>query len=71
MKKMFAEMDEELFLSCERKFEEEEDKLIALEEKRRITWERLETAAASQPVTGNTAVLVTPITTPKIASSFT
>ncbi|XP_039123835.1 serine/threonine protein phosphatase 2A 57 kDa regulatory subunit B' kappa isoform-like [Dioscorea cayenensis subsp. rotundata] len=71
VKKMFAEMDEELFLSCERKFEEEEDKLIALEEKRRITWERLETAAASQPVTGNTAVLVTPITTPKIASSFT
>ncbi|KAM0932421.1 putative protein phosphatase 2A, regulatory B subunit, B56, armadillo-like helical [Dioscorea sansibarensis] len=71
VKKMFSEMDEELFLSCERKFEEEEDELIALEEKRRITWERLETAAASQPVTGNTAVLVTPTTTHKIASSFT
>ncbi|KAJ0971269.1 hypothetical protein J5N97_019228 [Dioscorea zingiberensis] len=71
VKKMLSEMDEELFLVCQRKFEEEEDQAVSLEEKRRMAWVRLETAAASQPVTGNTAVLVMPITTPPITSSFT
>ncbi|XP_073007220.1 serine/threonine protein phosphatase 2A 57 kDa regulatory subunit B' kappa isoform [Typha latifolia] len=60
MRKMLSEMDEELFLSCQTKYQEEKEKRMALEEKRKITWERLESAAAFQPVTGNTPVLVRP-----------
>ncbi|KAM0932627.1 putative protein phosphatase 2A, regulatory B subunit, B56, armadillo-like helical [Dioscorea sansibarensis] len=67
VKKILTEMDEELILACQTKFEEDEDERIALEEKRRLDWERLEAAAAGQPVTGNTPVLVTPVATPTIA----
>ncbi|PKA57206.1 Serine/threonine protein phosphatase 2A 57 kDa regulatory subunit B' iota isoform [Apostasia shenzhenica] len=60
VRKMLSEMDEELVSACRRKFEEEEGKRPAAEEKRRNTWEQLEkTAAKFQPVTGKTAVLVT------------
>ncbi|WOK99152.1 serine/threonine protein phosphatase [Canna indica] len=58
VKKMLFEMDEELFLACESKFEEEEMKRMIEEEKRRMTWERLETTATFNPVTENIAVLV-------------
>ncbi|KAJ6842578.1 serine/threonine protein phosphatase 2A 57 kDa regulatory subunit B' iota isoform [Iris pallida] len=57
-RKMLSEMDEELFSACQKMFKEEEEKRMEVEEKRRITWERLEAAASFKPVTGNTAVLV-------------
>ncbi|KAJ6802532.1 serine/threonine protein phosphatase 2A 57 kDa regulatory subunit B' iota isoform [Iris pallida] len=57
-RKMFSEMDNELFSACQKKFEEEEEKKMSVEEKRRTTWEWLEAAASFKPVTGNTAVLV-------------
>ncbi|KAF8389024.1 hypothetical protein HHK36_025709 [Tetracentron sinense] len=63
VRKMFSEMDDELVLACQGKFEEEEGKLVSAAEKRRVMWERLEKAASVQPVTRNTAVLVTPTTT--------
>ncbi|WOK99151.1 serine/threonine protein phosphatase [Canna indica] len=68
VKKMLCEMDEELFLACKDKFEEEEMNRMMEEEKRRITWERLETTAAFKPVTGNIAVLVRPATAPIAAA---
>lgn len=60
VKKMFAEMDEELFLTCHAQYEEEEEELTLAAEKRKEAWERLEHAASRQPIAGNTAVLVTP-----------
>ncbi|CAL9765205.1 unnamed protein product [Musa acuminata subsp. burmannicoides] len=68
VKKMLSEMNEELFTACKKKFEDEEEKRVAMEEKRRMIWERLETTAAFQPVTSNTAVLVIPAITPPIAA---
>ncbi|CAM0954011.1 unnamed protein product [Alopecurus aequalis] len=56
--KMFSEMDEEMFSACLTKCKEDEENQASLEEKRRSTWARLESAAALQPVTGHTAVLV-------------
>ncbi|KAL6221764.1 hypothetical protein ACLB2K_005159 [Fragaria x ananassa] len=50
VRKMFCEMDEELVLACQCKLEEEHIKSNSAAEKRRITWERLETAAGVQPV---------------------
>ena len=58
VKKMFSEMDDDLFSSCLAKYKEEEEKRASLEAKRKLTWEKLEAAAAFQPVTGHTAVLV-------------
>ncbi|XP_006654758.1 serine/threonine protein phosphatase 2A 57 kDa regulatory subunit B' kappa isoform [Oryza brachyantha] len=58
VKKMFSEMDEELFSACLIKYKEDEERQGSLESKRMLTWERLESAAAFQPVTGHTAVLV-------------
>jgi len=53
IRKMFCEMDEELVLACQRKLEEQ-DSLSSVEaEKRRLTWERLENAAALQPRADN------------------
>lgn len=63
VRKMFMEMDEVLFQSCHAHFEEEEAKLSLAAEKRKEAWERLENAASLQPITGNTAVLVTPLAT--------
>ncbi|XP_078438575.1 protein phosphatase 2A regulatory B subunit family protein [Wolffia australiana] len=61
VRKMLAEMDEELFSACQSNFEEEEKRRAAAGEIRRYTWERLETAAASAvspPVAGYLPVLV-------------
>ncbi|CAA6660856.1 unnamed protein product [Spirodela intermedia] len=59
VRKMLSEMDEELFVACQTKFEEEEQRRAAAGEMRRITWERLETAvAAMKPVSGYIPVLV-------------
>lgn len=53
VRKMFCEMDEELVLACQRKLEEENSKLNEVAEKRKLTWERLETAAGLKPAAGN------------------
>jgi serine/threonine-protein phosphatase 2A regulatory subunit B' len=58
VKKMFSEMDEDLFSSCLDKYKEDEEKRAQLEAKRMLTWEKLESAAAFQPVTGHAAVLI-------------
>ncbi|KAJ4828250.1 hypothetical protein Tsubulata_012056 [Turnera subulata] len=63
VRKMFSEMDEALFLSCLEHFKDEEEKLSLLAEKRKEAWQRLEDAASLKPITGNTAVLVTPLAT--------
>ncbi|KAL5975192.1 hypothetical protein ACLOJK_031871 [Asimina triloba] len=71
VRKMFSEMDEELFQECQSRFEEEEAKRKATDEKRRLTWERLELVAGFWPVTGNMAVLVTsPAAPPLIAAAL-
>lgn len=63
VRKMFCEMDEELVLACQGKLEEEDSKSSMAAEKRRLTWERLETAASFQPVGGgNISFLVNPAT---------
>ncbi|OUZ99672.1 Protein phosphatase 2A [Macleaya cordata] len=60
VRKMFSEMDNELVLSYQGKFEDEAAKLKTVADKRRVIWEQLENIASFQPVTGNTAVMVTP-----------
>lgn len=57
VRKMFLEMDEELFQECQSKFHEEEAKAKGVQEKREMTWKRLEAVAASRAVS-NEAVLV-------------
>ncbi|XP_051210222.1 serine/threonine protein phosphatase 2A 57 kDa regulatory subunit B' kappa isoform [Lolium perenne] len=56
--KVFSDVDDELCSECLTKYKEDEENQASLEEKRRSTWARLESAAALQPVTGHTAVLV-------------
>ncbi|KAF3447211.1 hypothetical protein FNV43_RR12391 [Rhamnella rubrinervis] len=63
VRKMFAEMDEELFLTCHAQYEEEEEELTLAAEKRKEAWKRLEHVASLQPIAGKTAVLVTPLAT--------
>ncbi|CAG7860159.1 unnamed protein product [Brassica rapa] len=63
VRKMFCEMDEDLFMSCHARYQEEEAKQCSVMEKRKETWARLESAASMKPVTGKTAVLVTPSAT--------
>eukprot|EP00246_Nothoceros_aenigmaticus_P002616 TRINITY_DN13476_c0_g1_i1.p1 TRINITY_DN13476_c0_g1~~TRINITY_DN13476_c0_g1_i1.p1 ORF type:complete len:549 (-),score=99.36 TRINITY_DN13476_c0_g1_i1:353-1999(-) len=48
VRKMFLEMDQDLFQECQQKFQEDEEKGKGLEEKREITWKRLEDVAASR-----------------------
>ncbi|KAK3010455.1 hypothetical protein RJ639_010664 [Escallonia herrerae] len=60
VRKMLMEMDEVLFLACQAHFREEEAQITFAVEKRKQAWECLENAASLQPITGNTAVLVTP-----------
>lgn len=58
VKKIFCEIDEELVLACQCKLEEESIRSKAAAEKRRLTWELLETAAglpASGPAPPTTA----------------
>lgn len=44
VRKMFLEMDQELFQECQRKYQEDEAKAQGVEEKRELTWKRLEAA---------------------------
>ncbi|KAJ0817408.1 putative protein phosphatase 2A, regulatory B subunit, B56, armadillo-like helical [Helianthus annuus] len=48
--KMFNEVDEQLVLSCQSKFEEDKSATVMVAERRRLTWEHLETAAANASV---------------------
>ena len=45
-RKMFSDMDQELFDECKRRFEDEEAKADALKEKREAIWKCLEAVAA-------------------------
>ena len=63
IRKMFSDMDEALYLACLDQFKEDEEKQSLLAEQRKEAWQRLEYAASLKPVTGNTAVLVTPMAT--------
>ncbi|KAL6614722.1 hypothetical protein ACP70R_036992 [Stipagrostis hirtigluma subsp. patula] len=58
VKKLLSEMDEELFSACLTRYKDDEEERASAEQRRRLAWERLESVAAFQPVTGNTAVLV-------------
>lgn len=46
VRRMFVEMDSELFERCQRQYEEREEMAEELEEKRIMTWKRMEDAAA-------------------------
>lgn len=50
VRKMLTDMDQELFQECQRKYLEEETKAIRIQEKREMTWQRLEAVAASKAV---------------------
>lgn len=47
VRKMFLEMDAELFEECQRQYAEKEAKAKELEEQREVTWQRLDAAAAA------------------------
>ncbi|ESR64290.1 hypothetical protein CICLE_v10007952mg [Citrus x clementina] len=49
VRKILCEMDEELVQACKRKLEEENSTLSVAAERRKLTWERLESAASFQP----------------------
>jgi serine/threonine-protein phosphatase 2A regulatory subunit B' len=51
-------MDDDLFSSCLAKYKDKEEKHVSLEAKHKITWEKLESVAAFQSVTGHTTILV-------------
>jgi len=47
VRKMFIEMDENLFKECQLKFQEDEAKVREIEEKREVIWKHLEVMATS------------------------
>ncbi|PIN26399.1 Serine/threonine protein phosphatase 2A, regulatory subunit [Handroanthus impetiginosus] len=57
VRKLFYDLDPELFKACQVKFEEDESKEKVVREKREVTWKRLEELAAKN-VTSNEAILV-------------
>ena len=61
---MFCEMDEELVLACQDKLEQENSQLSEAAEKRKLTWERLETAAGFKPAAANIIAPVKPAACP-------
>lgn len=46
VQRMFHEMDPELFEECQKEYYEKESRAAELEEKRKLTWQRLEMVAA-------------------------
>lgn len=64
VRRVICEMDEELVRAYQGKYEEENLKLSMAAEKRKLTWERLETAAGFQPSAGKNdfSILVHPVT---------
>ncbi|KAJ0560884.1 putative protein phosphatase 2A, regulatory B subunit, B56, armadillo-like helical [Helianthus annuus] len=57
MMKMLNDVDQELVQSCQGQSEEDKSKSTVVAEKRRLTWERLESIAGFQPVVGSVPVL--------------
>ncbi|XP_047310435.1 serine/threonine protein phosphatase 2A 57 kDa regulatory subunit B' beta isoform-like [Impatiens glandulifera] len=54
VRRMFLEMDGELFEECDKLYAEKLAKASDLEKKRELTWKQLEAAAAVKPKTGKT-----------------
>lgn len=52
VRKMFLEMDQELFQECQRKYQEDESKAKSIEETRELTWKRLEAAGNQRSNSG-------------------
>lgn len=48
VRKMFMEMDAELFEECERQYEEKESRAKEVEEQREMTWKRLADVASQR-----------------------
>ncbi len=69
VRKMFLEMDQELFQECQRKFQEDEAKAKGLEEKREDTWNRLE--AAGTLSTGNSNIKVSNVPSDRMVNAQT
>lgn len=57
VRRMFLEMDADLFEECQRQHEEREAKTGEMEEQRELTWKRLEEAAAQGNI-GDSMVFV-------------
>eukprot|EP00850_Spirogloea_muscicola_P013352 SM000090S24314 [mRNA] locus=s90:285570:287583:- [translate_table: standard] len=53
VRKMFVEMDQQLYEECQTQFAEEEAKAKAVEDQRERTWKRLEAAASSRSFSQN------------------
>ncbi|GAA0176526.1 protein phosphatase [Lithospermum erythrorhizon] len=62
VRKVFSEMDEELALACQCRLGEENSKLDFIAERRKLTWEHLETSASFQIAPSSTVVTVEPAT---------
>ncbi|CAK9858520.1 unnamed protein product [Sphagnum jensenii] len=69
VRKMFLEMDQELFQECQRKFQEDEAKAKGLEEKREDTWKRLE--AAGTLSIGNSNIKVSNVPSDRMVNAQT
>ena len=69
VRKMFSDMDEELFISCRQRYQEDEAQQAVAEEHRRNNWAKLEAAAAAKlrPASGYSAAI---LVNPSAASSF-
>eukprot|EP00252_Welwitschia_mirabilis_P022651 TRINITY_DN619_c0_g1_i1.p1 TRINITY_DN619_c0_g1~~TRINITY_DN619_c0_g1_i1.p1 ORF type:complete len:540 (+),score=113.02 TRINITY_DN619_c0_g1_i1:570-2189(+) len=59
VRKIFLEMDQELFLECQNKYTEEEAKQKSVKEKRELLWKRLEDVAASKSVNNQPMLIST------------
>ncbi|XP_076885565.1 serine/threonine protein phosphatase 2A 57 kDa regulatory subunit B' kappa isoform-like [Bidens hawaiensis] len=57
MMKMLNDVDQELVLLCQGQSEENKSNSTVVAERRRLTWERLESIASFQPVVGNVPIL--------------
>ncbi|GAA0138563.1 protein phosphatase [Lithospermum erythrorhizon] len=62
VRKVFCGMDEELALACQSKVEEDNSKLNVAAEKRRLTWERLETTGSFQTMPSSISSIIEPTT---------
>lgn len=68
VRKLFYDLDPELFRECLQKFQEEESKEDEIKARREAKWNRLEELAAEKAVsTTNEAVLVVPPSQPGLA----
>ncbi|GJR83963.1 NB-ARC domains-containing protein [Tanacetum coccineum] len=61
VRNVLTEMDNMLFLACQARFLEEQEKQNFATEKRKEAWDRLENAASLQPISGNTTAVLSVI----------